>query len=187
MIICRAAAQSNSKWKTLPQHLMDEFISKLEDEGCEESVANMRLVSKAWNAAVRNYPGKLKDVQIREHCDIEDLCKAMPNMTGLEISSAEEHLDFGPLASLNGLTNLVIEAGEKELHLDLSDLPSSIRKLQLKAAYVSQHCHKALKCVSPQSSTLAFGEDSNSEIWKLLGQVPKLQVGSQSPIHPEVI
>ena len=176
VIICRVAAQSDAKWKSLPQHLMDEFISKLEYEGCEESVANMRLVSKAWNAAVRNYPGKLKDVQIREQRDIEDLCKAMPNMTGLEISSAEEHIKFGPLASLTGLTNLGIEAGEKELHLDLSDLPISLRKLQLKAAYVSQNCHEALKCVSLESFTLAFGKDSNSEIWKLLG--PKLQVGS---------
>ena len=141
----------------------------------------MRLVSKAWLAAVTAYPGILEDIEIEKQADLAKLRKLMPNMVGLEIGSDRDKLNLKPLSALKQLTYLNLSGAdpffeEDELQADLSPLPESLRKLKVSRVYVPPDCFKNLKFGELRSLSFGFGQNKQAEIWRLLRYLPVLEV-----------
>ena len=181
-LLYRHAEKSNQNWGLLPQHLLERIFAHLEDSDLGESFADLRLVSKSWLAAVKAYPGHLRDVEIGADSHLKDLCKMMPNMVGLEMSPRCKKLKLQLLASLSRLTHLSLDGSysfwdtDEELRADLSGLPRSLEVLWLRYVYVPPESFTRLKCVNLRSLGFDFGQNKPIEVWQLLQHLPKLEV-----------
>lgn len=165
---------------SLPHHLMGLIIDKSD----RETTANMRLVSKAWHAAVREHPMSPKPIEINSAGDVGDLCEMMPNMPELVLRSEGESINLRPLSGLSRLTHLRLTGSDSsqeckepaELRAKISDLPSSLRVLQLWYIDVCTHNLKSLAFVSLKILSFRFRWLSHPAVWKLLKHLPNLEV-----------
>lgn len=157
---------------------MDLVIQHLDGFGARSSIASMRLVSKAWLAAVIAYPGILSLISIEKQADLAELHKLMPNMVGLEMVSLQKELNLEPISALTHLTYLSLSGHDPfgELYADLSPLPKSLRKLQISMAHVPPDCFENLKFVELRSLSFEIRQNEEPEVWKLLQCLPKLEV-----------
>ena len=174
-------------WESLPQHLMELVVGKAEVVGGRRAVASMRLVSSSWHAAIRAYPGTLRNIEVERPSQIADLQKIMPEVACLEVGSKEEEMDLGLLSELTRLTSLKLGRLQRfwgvyatrqlaPYSADLSVLPTSLRRLQLQDACVVPEGINSLTCSELTSLSFAFGKNRKSDLWKLLRNLPKLKV-----------
>ena len=171
----------DSLWDTLPQHLMELIIEKLDEPRSRKSKARMRLVSKSWLAAVTAYPGTLKCKSVKQQDELLRLCQLLPNMTGLDLSSKMRKLSLQPLSIASQLSHLSLTGNAKdlvELDTDISALPKSLRELHIKSICLAPDGFRSLQCVNLTSLSLCSGKSRAGEVWELLQHLPKLKVRS---------
>ena len=148
------------------------------------TIASMRLVSKAWLAAVREHPIIPKHKAVTRADDLKKLCAIMPNMRGVELSSAARRINLSPLSALSTLEHVSLAgtasphglAGAIELCASLRALPSSLRSLQLQYVSFCPKYIRSLKFVSLRFLSFRFWAFSQPAVWDMLPYLPQLEV-----------
>ena len=162
--LCRSREICGHKWNSLPPHLMGLVIDHFDNK----TIASIRLVSKAWHAAVKEHPVSPKPTSDTRAADLQRLCQILPNMSELELSSGAERLNLNLLSALSKLTHLSLARRDfswtprPELRASLGGLPSSLRSLQLEFIDVCPHNVKHVKFVSLTSLSFCFRENPKS-------------------------
>ena len=164
----------------MPPHLMSLVMDHLDNK----TMASMRLVSKAWHAAVKEHPVSPKPISVKRATDLQRLCQILPNMSKLELSSKAERLNLTPFSALSMLSHLSLAGRERpwsvregaELRASLGGLPSSLRSLQLECVDVGLHNIKHVKFVGLTSLSFRFRRIQNPAVWQLVQHLPQLKV-----------
>ena len=166
----------------LPVELMVLVISKLDAIGGSNTIVDLRMVSKSWNAAVKEYP-MTKTFHVTKVGDLRKLCKIIPNPRELTVTRQELKLNLRPLASLTSLTKVSIAGieyawsdGLRQLYARLSNLPSSLRMLQLTHVDLPPRCLRDLQCTDLRFLSLQMVPQGDFDAWKMLRQLPVLEV-----------
>ena len=163
---------------------MDLIISKADHVSRREAIAAMRLVSHSWNAAIREHPGILTNISVRDPADLTTLHKIMPDMRGLEMTLPVIKVDLHRLAHLTSmsylkLTQRSISASDTEPEcVDLSMLPTCLRKLHLDRMYAFPETLELLRCTDLIALHFSIHWNSSDDIWELLRCLPKLEVNA---------
>ena len=95
----------------LPQNCADRVFEIIEAEYGVQAIARLRLISKAWLAAVQQYPGTAKDSSKLDKVDA--LQRIMPNVSKIYITHILEGspgADLTPLAQCLQLISLDLTA-----------------------------------------------------------------------------
>ena len=153
-----------------------------------ESLLNIRLVCKTWKDAQSEYSGGTRMV-VRRNTDLDQLCKLLPQLSGVVVDNHTPDFSFSPLSALSQLSSLRLnqmpeEEDEDEdedevvptMLLDLSPLPSSLRALELLEAQVDPDCHQQLQLTSLTRLVYTWTSSSCSEAVDLMQHLPALQV-----------
>lgn len=173
---------------------MGLIFAEVEANSGSQTLANLRLVSKYWQAAVTAYPiSPAKPIAIHDQQNVQRLCRLLPNMERLTLNSSEKAVILGPLSALSALNSLTINGHstlEADLDTDLETdtdtsanlrpLPGSLRELRIDSLSIQPDCFRAMKCVYLTSLRCRFGEHSQPEIWRLLKRLPNLEVLSNA-------
>ena len=121
----------------LTQPLFDRILKNFEAEDGMKGVAICRLVSKAWLAAVRQYPGTARSCS--EANSLRRLSSIMPGMSRLCISFGNTaHLDSSLVEQLKQLTSLKLSASSpahlmaSSESISMTSLPSVLRELTVR-------------------------------------------------------
>lgn len=148
-----------------------------------EAIANLRLVSKAWLAAVREHPMTLDKVLVEKCGDLRKLCKIIPKITGLYMDCNERKINLRPLSALTGLSSVSITGYKydykvkQQLYADLSYLPSSVTDLGLVCIDIRSSCLRSLKITNLRLLNIKFDPYQAPRIcWDLLQRLPNLEV-----------
>ncbi len=159
------------------------FSDELTARHCK-SIGALRLVSKSWHDGVREYLTQPQNITVYTCGDLRKLCKLVPQLAVLKIRSREEKVNVCPLSALTSLTELTITGCELDwspnrrnyLYVNLSNLPSSLRKLELRYTGMQSAYIASVKFTRLTSLSLHFEKGINPQIWKLLQRLPKLEV-----------
>ena len=171
---------SRQRWNSLPPHLMGLVI---DCSDCK-TIACIRLVSKAWHAAVKEHPLSPKPIRVAKTDELQRLCQILPNMSGLELSSRAGRIVLNPLSALSTLRDLSLAGRDcswqpsqrAELCANLGGVPSSLRSLQLQFIQLCPQNVNSVKFVNLSSLSFRSRRDSNSAVWVLLQHLPQLKV-----------
>ena len=158
---------------------MDLIFTKAGANGGQSSFASMRRVCKAWHAAFMQGPWTVDPPRVRKFRDLQKLCKMIPNMRSLTLSNLEVHVRLAPLSVLSGLTELKVRGdnlpgwGSGQLYVNLSGLPKSLLKLQLRSIDVPPLCLSTLGLANLRFLSL-YNRFHGLPV--LLQNLPKLEV-----------
>ncbi len=171
----------------LPEDLMAIVIGKIYAEGSKNSIGSLRMVSKSWCAAVRECPLKSWCIVVKKSGDLKKLRDIMPKVTELHVSSQEPSVNVCPLSAMTGLTEVSIsDYGSHPrpnnwpgMLVNLSKLPSSLQKLQLRRVNMQPNRFDMVKFINLKSLALHLGPSGlvqPPQIQKLLQRLGQLQV-----------
>ncbi len=175
---CRTQTAQRGAWDQLPQELLGIVMQKLDNFGGLDAVLPVRLVSRAWHAAFKQFPGTAT-CKIDRHNDASAVCSIMPAMSSIEVRVEENRLDLHQLYDCSNLRALSISKvnrkfpDEHPLTICLAQLPQKIQSLELWGAKMSAPPDhgSALTKVS-----LCCAISTPKEIWKSLQGLPQLKV-----------
>lgn len=116
-------------------------MQKLAAEFGMTSLFPLRLVSKAWNDAFKDYSGDSRII-IEGESDLQRLITIMPNTSSLliSISSGSVEVSLSPLKECRQLTGLQLSYDSTEQHsegtfMGIDSLPTTLKALSLRRAY----------------------------------------------------
>ncbi len=163
-------------------------MAKLEEEAGIEEVADLRLVSKDWHAAFREYPCQF--THSVQGPDTQRLLAIQPNISSLTMMCRHQNtVDLGPLAAATHLTTLSLNGttfknGDEYLEplVKLSKLPSTLLTLDLDSVFASPAYCEKLPCTSLTKLLFTGQQNTCSEIVLLLQQLPGLRVNHHFPL-----
>ena len=174
--------------KDLPQHLLELILGKFGGgTPSGRDLLYLQYVSKAWRSAVQEYSGRIC-IDIEKSTDLFGICKLLPAMSCLSISSLALQYYLHPVSSLSRLTYLKIHKSidlldEDEVNsqanerlVDLAILPACLRELVLQNCCVDDACFKHIRCVELTSLDVHWTTNTAAEICNLLQHLPKLKV-----------
>ena len=157
-------------------------VRELAINGNRKAIASLRLVSKAWQAAVREHPVTFKDIQVTKWGDLRKLDKISHKISQLTLSCNQRKLNLCPLSSLTDLRSIGITgyrddwSVKQQLYADLSHLPGSLTELQLAFVELRSSCLRSLKITDLRVLTLQFSPYHSPKVWSLLQCLPDLEV-----------
>lgn len=132
-VSCRLAQQRQMSIQKLPQLATDIIFEHVEASDGFHGILCLRLVSKAWLAAVREYPGSAElDSDLKE---LDSLLRIMPRVTKLSLCShllSSKTINLSPLAQCKQLTSLELfdgSGGYESLTINVVGSPNSFREL----------------------------------------------------------
>ena len=179
----------------LPQALVNIVLGKLED-GCDymrdgraglHAKLILRLVSKWWEEAARQYTGKVYTAPQRQ-TDLRGLIKILPQIRELLVKSRiAQHIE--PVSALTQLSSLSISRSEARWcereggPLDMSLMPMGLVELKVSEYGVDPNSFQNLSSMRLTSLELASVQNSPTEICKLMECFPGLQVQIVSAAH----
>ena len=176
-----------SKWDSLPHHLTNLIIEKLEDSfspfgdtsGALKAFLLLRSVSKSWNAAIAQYDGKMS-VKAHRASDLLRLIHLLPYISKLSISGSSSPYQQFLAALPQPLTLSQAQAGKDESLLDVSPLPESLVGLRLSHCQVNPASFEHLRSLSLTALDLQYIQNTPAEVHQLLHCLPQLQVIAQT-------
>ena len=127
----------------LPLDLIHRVVSIILTLYGMQALARLRLVSKAWMAAIQQYSGSAKVSSSLRELDI--LQRIMPSVSKLYITHRIEGsttLDLTPLAQFRQLTSLDLSAMCQPhrpyygRHLNVKAIPNTLRGLDVRGLYL---------------------------------------------------
>ena len=149
-------------------------------------MAAVRLVSRSWHKAFREYPWQ-ESIVVSSSIQMEKTCQVRPGMVLLEVESKRlGTIKLDCLSSLCHLTNLKL-LGEAfndiddqyvETCVELGYLPSALKKLDMDTVYVDPGSLSSLHCPSLTYLAFAWEQNEDPEIAELLCCLPSLKVQS---------
>ena len=167
--------------KELPQHLLELIVLRF-GQGCVtiKALLDLRLVSKAWKAALQEYTGTV-GIDVETSANLFGVCRFLPAMSRLHISTPGLQFYLHPVSSLSRLVHLDISKADdnnvaNELLADLLLLPASLRSLVITDFHVDPACFKYMKCVELTRLAISWTTNTAAEICDLLQYLPKLKV-----------
>lgn len=170
---------AEADWNGLPVHLMHLILKKLEAHGYMRFLAVMRLVSKSWRAAVREYPAIL-GWSVDKLEDVSRLCALMPSMSVIQASSEGREINLQPLSACSQLT-LVCLIGEPKMPsdvvcVDLAKLPASAKFVEMVDVKFSNSIFGSSSNPNVTQLNIVNSQNEVEDISLLLGDLPGLQV-----------
>lgn len=132
-------------WSDAPQDVLHDVLRHLvsdlrsgsgykAERQCYKALSSLRGVSKAWRAAVKDFPAHLK-------CDspkLKRLCKTFPATQQLAISINANDTDkynLAPVAACTRLSDISITSPDYPLAiLDITHVPSTVTRFKYQAA-----------------------------------------------------
>ena len=166
-------------WNHLPLELHHMVMRILEKARGLRAILNMRLVSKSWHAAFKDYPGAAM-CTINEHSDLSEMCGIMPAMSQLEIRVEGQQLELGHLQACTNLRSLSITRMNRGWYLDygvlvicLNSFTNTVESLELSGVRM-----KALPSQGSALTKLALHSACNTprEFWKMIVGLPQIKV-----------
>lgn len=148
-----------------------------------KDLLRMRLVCKAWKAACSTFSGEA-EADIEAQSDLDNLCAALPGLTGLYVTSCAVDFSLQPLSACSNLrfVNLRNESppNQEELvpKLDLDRLPANLEHMTLGNFDYTGGPFEPARFLHLTSLTLCWRPNAVSEVWGLLESLPKLEVRS---------
>lgn len=161
---------------------MISIVRELAANGNMKAIASLRLVSKAWRAAVREHPVTFKDIRVTKWGDLRKLNKISHQISQLTIGCNQRKLNLCPLSSLTNLRSIGITgyrddwSVKQQLYAGLSHLPGSLTELQLAFVELRSSSLRSLKITDLRVLTLQFSPYHSPNIWSLLQCLPNLEV-----------
>ena len=179
--LCRSDNSDRSAWASLPLHLMDTVLRKLQSD--VPSILRIRLVCKAWRAACASFPGPARITMSRGY-DIFGVSKTLPGLRELHMSIDETRIYLPPLSALSRLTFLSTEYEEsanlpqygRDPLFDLIILPSGLRALELHCCHVDSESFTHMRCTALTRLLFRWTDNQPWEVEDLLRHLPLLQV-----------
>lgn len=124
-------AQGHTGLHHLPQVIIDDILRTVQASCGFKGLANCRLVSKSWLAAVQLYPAEARDTT--EVCRLQTLSQIFPNMASMAIAcQAGAHLDLAALRKCSQLTSMSFSRreGYTAESTSMNKLPSNLREVK---------------------------------------------------------
>ena len=181
-------------FQQLPQNVVDTVFDDIKLSDGMQAIARLRLVSKAWLAAIQQYPGSAKLLSGLDK--LEALQRIMPNVSKLCIthrSKGSTTLDLTPLAQYSQLTSLdlsaVLSRSLSKYHgkyVSLNNIPGTLRELEVRvrnlcldassfnsgAALLTNLTYQRTKTTRDRDE-----DEENEEVeWEWLQHLPHLKV-----------
>ena len=131
--LCRMSEQGQTELQDLPPDLIDTVMKEIQGVCGFKGLASCRLVSKAWLAAVQQYPGKAGCTANADN--MEALCQILPNMASVAVSSDAESATFNlrPLQSCSQLTSIeLLTTATSFRYYTILDLPSTVKEAEVR-------------------------------------------------------
>lgn len=165
-------------WNHLPLELHHMVMRVLERARGLRAILSMRLVSKSWHAAFKDYPGAAM-CTINEHSDLSEMCGIMPAMSQLEIRVEGQQLELGHLQACTNLRSLSITCmnrgyqGYEKLIICLDSITNTVESLELWGVRM-----QALPSQGSALTKLALHSACNTprEFWKMIVGLPQIKV-----------
>ena len=173
-----------SDWDYLPPHLLEIVLEKLAAEGGLRSLLPLRLVSKNWDATLKDY-SRGGNFTVQGEMDLAKLIKAMPNISNLAISidSSGDTVVLSPLWGCKHLTGLQLRHADRNQRSSegtfngLHHLPHTLKVLSFDRAYAPPQSFAEFKNVTKLEYLVARHRDgSTCIVSELLQSLPKLKV-----------
>ena len=176
-LLCRELSDK-SDWAGVPHHLLGLISCKVHKSAPSHSILGLREMCKAWRDAVSEYPGSA-ELGVYNDCSLERLCKILPALCELTVTSYLGSLNLHPISTLTQLVSLSLglRSAQRSIELDLALLPSSLQSLSVRYCPVWIASFASLKCVALTRLVLVSTTRSSHEVIKLLEHLPKLRVG----------
>lgn len=155
----------------------------VKNEG-ERALLNLRHVSKAWNAAVKEAFRGCVRVSAHEiaRSAFEDMQKAVPNLSRLKIYS-ETQCDLRPVLGFSGLSSLMLSNEKREswstpknFNLDLEVLPASLLNLETHRYDLEAARFKQVSCSGLSALAINDMQKQPAQICQMLEILPALKV-----------
>ena len=177
----RRRAIATSTWSDLPQNLMDSIMRQIEMECGIKCVLTLRLVSKAWHDAFKNYPAAV--ACIHPFDDLETISHIMPSVASLQIYEKSGHgVDLNPVSRCTQLTRIDFNnTSMSSASVDLACLPASLTEINMMYFRVDPTCLHDLQCSHLTKLDCRNGDSPALEIWTLLQNLPHLK--ASPPAH----
>ena len=158
-------------------------MEKLEDSGDLRDVSDMRLVTKAWHTAFKEYP---TDYDFgADEASLEQLLAIKPNLSKLELMNTRQHkVQLGLLTAASSLTSLHItgntwtDIANQALQplVKLNKLPPSLQVLNLDSVYIHPAYVSKLVCTNLTDLSFSGQQNNGNNVVELLTHLPKLEV-----------
>ena len=173
----------------LPQNCADRIFNIIRAEYGMPGIDHLRLVSKAWLAAVQQYPGTAKDSSKLDKLD--PLQRIMPNLRKLYITHNNEgstEIDLTPLAncpqliSLNVTAELWPPAPHNWEIIYVEGIPNTLRKLKVRKLSLDA---KSFNNAAASLTKLVYHkvEMFQEDEWEFLEHLPHLKVQYSYLLH----
>lgn len=162
----------------VPQHLLEVIVAKFGSKYGQDGLLALKLVSKAWKAAVLAYNGPVR-CSLKKSSYLFKVCKTWPNLSTLEIDSPGIQFYLYPALGCPNLDTLVIvNSGldHQEVTIVLTALPSSLRDLAVTSCNLDANCFKDIRCTQLTRLSIDWAHNSTEEICSLLWTMPNLEV-----------
>ena len=138
---CRMAMQGQAALTELTQPLIDKIFKEVEAEYGMKGIANCRLVSTAWLAALQQYPGTANCSS--EADSLRRLRAFMPNMGKLCVSHRHNaHLSSNLVDQFKQLTSIELSASSEYQQAEsegivMDHLSSTLRTVTIRNLYLA--------------------------------------------------
>ena len=185
---CRKHQEVASDWNHLPQHLVELVLGKLASSIGSSNMAAVRLVSRSWHRAFREYPWQ-EYTNVSSSIQMEKICRVRPCMVSLYVESKRlGTIKLDCLSSLCHLTSLRLHGRafhrfDKDEYIEtcveLGYLPSALKRLEMDSVYVDPGTLSSLHCPSLTHLEFAWEQNEDPEIAELLHCLPSLKVHIQ--------
>ena len=180
---CRITLSETSGWAHLPIHLLILPMQKVWKIDRPGSYQKLQLVCKSWR---KGYFESSRDI-VQAHVCIQgsfalfEVCKAVPNLSSLTISSykAIDSLHLHPLAACSRLTSISFLYGDSTQRvpvLDLLHMLSELRHLGIEAFEIAVEGNEYFKCTQLTSLTFLPRTSPESACLEFLQRLPDLKV-----------
>ena len=135
----RMTGQEQTGLHHLAQENVDDILRDVQASCGFKGLANCRLVSKSWQAAVQLYPMKAEGAA--DMCKLRTLSKISPNMASMAIKCrAGAELNLAPLRNCSRLTSMSLSARKRnkggKAELTVIDLPSSLKEVKIRNLFL---------------------------------------------------
>ena len=179
------------KFHELPQNLADRILRILEEIHGMSGIAGLRLVCKAWQAVIQQYPGCAKLVSTLDN--LQTLLRIMPNIDRLCMTHAPEGSALVNLTSLgqcSQLTSFGLSALDHQSKfyngevISVAGVPSTLREVEisnlgLDTSSFSNAAARITKLAYFRKADVGFGQRvlPLDDDWNCLQNLPHLKVG----------
>ena len=165
----------------LPQNLADRVFDIIRACNGMQGIARLRLVSKAWLAAVQQYPGSAKVSSNLKALDA--LQRIMPNVSKLFVTPKMGYptsFDLTPLTQCCQLSSLILSAGAPQFSFNwdvihVVGIPNTVREVEVRHLSLDASSFNNATALITKLTYQRQGPSQNNE-WGFLQHLPHLKV-----------